>query len=382
MGGGLIAVFGVLGVLVLLAVVVAVFALIKGDDSVPSPQIKVTERPRKTPPPRVRETTVNNTSSRPNAKQSPRTARATGPVLRKGGRAKVVAAGDDRLGQIGIVDVLLDEDDGLDVFLRFDGVADLYVFRREEVVPVGGGPQLGNAKRTPIPGKSQTRPTRAQAPSNAPRPSASPTAQRPSGPSRWADRPAIIERVLPDTSESWLQSIQDTGPNRILRGSSRWIAGLAILGAGGALILSTFLEWGRATTPNFTATVSGVGSVSIQAPGSSRTGETLVTGSAIGAWALVVGLLGVLLGAGFLWTQWRSATALAVAILGGIGFLVCLQRAMTIATIMKPMTGAPSDYQVGIGLLLACASALVLSAVAVTAFVLERLSTNNHSNGN
>lgn len=192
----------------------------------------------------------------------------------------------------------------------------------------------------------------------------------------------MIERLSSDTGESWLQSIQDTGPNRILRGSSRWIAGLAILGAGGALVLSTLLEWGRATTSSFTATVSGIGSVSIQASGSSRPSDTLIASSAIGGWALILGLLAVVLGAGFLWTQWRSAATLAVAILGGIGFLVCLQKAITIESIMKSMTGAPGDYQVGIGLLLACASALVLSAVAVTAFVLELMSTNPRSVGN
>lgn len=56
--------------------------------------------------------------------------------LRVGGSAKVVAAGDDRQGQIGIIDALSDADDGIDVYMRFNDDPDVYAFRRDEVVAV------------------------------------------------------------------------------------------------------------------------------------------------------------------------------------------------------------------------------------------------------
>jgi hypothetical protein len=60
-----------------------------------------------------------------------------GPVvLRVGGQAKVTAAGDGRHGQVGVVKALLNEDDGVDVVLRFVEGPDVYAYRRDEVVAV------------------------------------------------------------------------------------------------------------------------------------------------------------------------------------------------------------------------------------------------------
>lgn len=57
-------------------------------------------------------------------------------VLRVGGRAKVTAVDDDRHGQVGIVKALLNENDGVDVVLRFVEGPDVYAYRRDEVVAV------------------------------------------------------------------------------------------------------------------------------------------------------------------------------------------------------------------------------------------------------
>ncbi|SCX15203.1 hypothetical protein [Mycolicibacterium fluoranthenivorans] len=192
-------------------------------------------------------------------------------------------------------------------------------------------------------------------------------------PDRWDSHPRMVERVPASTGPSWLQSIRDTGAGSVVRGSSRWIAGLAILGTAGGLVLSPYLEWGRATTYDFTATMSGIGSVSVQLKGSPRASDTIIGSTAVGVPAVFLGLVALVAGGAFLWTAWRTASALVSAIAGGLAFVLCLVNAINIAGIMKPMTG-PADFQVGVGLVLACVLAFALTALGVTAFVLERIS--------
>jgi hypothetical protein len=52
-----------------------------------------------------------------------------------GDRAKVIAAGDDHFGKIGIVDPAFEED-AEHVFLKFKDEPNILAFRRDEVMPV------------------------------------------------------------------------------------------------------------------------------------------------------------------------------------------------------------------------------------------------------
>ena len=99
-----------------------------------------------------------------------------------------------------------------------------------------------------------------------------------------------------------------------------------------------------------------------------------------GIWAFLVGLIAIVAGAAFLWTRWRSHTALTVAILGGIEFLACMGNVVSLGAMMgNPVSG--SEYSIGFGLLLACAVTLVLVGLGITAFVLERMSIGSRSPG-
>lgn len=57
-------------------------------------------------------------------------------TFRVGGRAKVLAPGDDHLGRVGRVHTLFDFDDDFDVCLRFKGDAEFYAYRRDELEPL------------------------------------------------------------------------------------------------------------------------------------------------------------------------------------------------------------------------------------------------------
>jgi hypothetical protein len=176
---------------------------------------------------------------------------------------------------------------------------------------------------------------------------------------------------------------KDTGPGRVERGSSRWVVGVAIVAAGAVLVLSTFLPWGDITSSGYEISMSGLGQVSVQAPAGEEGTSAFIAsqlqdqvGAAVhnpGIWALVVGLITVLAGAAFLRTRWRSQTALTVAVVGGIEFLVCMGNAVNVAAMMGSPALNQGEYGIGFGLLLACAVTLALVGLGVTAFVLERI---------
>ena len=122
--------------------------------------------------------------------------------LRLGGRAEVV--GGDKWGFIGRVGTIVTIDSD-NVGLTFEPSWGTFDFPRNHL-------------------KAITRPT----------------SHQPSSP------PAGSERISSNAGEQWLQSIRDTGPGRVERGSPRWVAGLAIIAAGGALVVSR--SW-RGVTP-------------------------------------------------------------------------------------------------------------------------------------
>ena len=100
-----------------------------------------------------------------------------------------------------------------------------------------------------------------------------------------------------------------------------------------------------------------------------------------GIWAVIVGLIAIVAGAAFLWTQWRSQTALTVAIVGGIELLVCMGNVISVGAMMGNPASSAGEYAIGFGLLLACAVTLVLVGLGITAFVLERISISSRSSG-
>ena len=109
--GELVTILAALGGVALLGLAAGVVVLIRGDDT-PTPYA-----------------TGEQTHQAGPAQDDP-------VVLRVGGSAKVTATGDDRHGQVGIIKALLNEDDGVDVVLRFVDGPDVYAYRRDEVAAV------------------------------------------------------------------------------------------------------------------------------------------------------------------------------------------------------------------------------------------------------
>ncbi|WP_237160566.1 hypothetical protein [Mycolicibacter engbaekii] len=96
-----------------------------------------------------------------------------------------------------------------------------------------------------------------------------------------------------------------------------------------------------------------------------------------GAWAVIVGLIAIVVGAAYLWTEWRSIAALAAAVLGGLDLLLCLVNVMNVSALFGDSNAG--SYSVGFGLLLACATTLTLVGVGITGFVLERSAISSRS---
>jgi hypothetical protein len=181
----------------------------------------------------------------------------------------------------------------------------------------------------------------------------------------------------------WLQ--RDTGQARVQRGSPRWIVGLTIIGAGLVLIVSVFCGWGHIAIgggPNgiVQASVSGAGTVSVTVPQDDPEFERYAAQSLEhvvshrGLWVAVVGVLIVTAAAAYLWLPPRTEAAIGVAVLGGIGSVFCLSNALNVGGTFNDAIDVSYDhYSLGPGLVVACAMTVVLTALGVTAFVLERI---------
>jgi hypothetical protein len=185
------------------------------------------------------------------------------------------------------------------------------------------------------------------------------------------------------TRSRWLQ--RDTGQARIQRGSPRWIVGLAILGAGLLLVVSIFLGWGRIAIGSGSNTivqaeVSGAGTVSVTVPQDDPEFERHAAQSLghvlghSGVWVAVIGVLIVAAGVAYLWLRPRTEAAIAVAVLAGIGLVFCLSNALNVRGMFyEDLDLSIAHYSPGLGLVVACAMTVVLTALGVTAFVLERI---------
>ncbi len=344
----------------------------------------------------------------PNATSPPRAApelkiRSTAApdttTLLRGQAVKVVAPGDDFDGRVGTIFKVIDDDedyDDMDVFVKFADEDDAFAFRRDEVArePMrtahpsrpaedASQPQKNAASRT----RSTTPPKAAPKNTSSANKKTSPAVgqpTKPGSPSVGSDSWNAKAQMVARSGQSWLQSIKDIGPNAVQRGSGRWVTGVAMLVGGAVLILSTLLVWGRTTSDGYAIAMSGLGQVSVHGPNSTLTSfleEQLQgeVGPAVfnpGIWTALVGVLSIFGGLAYLWTARRSEASIVVAVACGVDFLACISNATSLGSMMGDVSDSDS-YTIGFGLLLACALTLILVALAVTAFVLERISMNN-----
>jgi hypothetical protein len=180
----------------------------------------------------------------------------------------------------------------------------------------------------------------------------------------------------------WLR--HGTGSGRVKSRSPQRAVGLAILIAGLLLIVSVFLEWGRiaigaGSNSLAHASVSGAGTVSITMPQddpeferyAAKSLEQVVSHS--GVWVAIIGVLIIAAGAAYLWLPPREEAAIAVAVLAIIGSVLCLASALDERRIFgDAFDVAAAHYSLGYGLALACAMTMVLIALGVAGFTLER----------
>ncbi|WP_156613490.1 hypothetical protein [Mycobacterium sp. 852002-51961_SCH5331710] len=366
--------------------------------------------------------------------------------LLPGQSVRVVAPGDEFDGRAGTIFRIVDDDeifDDMNVFVAFAGEDDAISFRSDEITlecaPRAPRPRASSQDSSSL--QKPTTPTKSTKPQNVVPKSASSSVKSKSSPhaglpkhpgspsaverkqptaeltlpsrkaappprqaaqesppkalsnppprqdrsSYFDGKPSMVERPSPASGNSWLQSIKDTGLGQVKRGSSRWVAGMAIIAVGAALFLSAFLEWGRTTVSGYAIAMSGLGQVSVygsdNAPLTSFLEEQLqdqVSSSVHnpGIWTALVGLVSILGGLAYVWTARRSEASIVVAIACGLAFLACIGNVVNLASMMGDVSES-GNYSIGFGLLLACALALTLVGSAVTAFVLERISMNN-----
>jgi hypothetical protein len=182
------------------------------------------------------------------------------------------------------------------------------------------------------------------------------------------------------TASTWSHVSARSDPAPIQRGDSRWLAGITIISIGAVLALSSFADWYSESARSAEYRVNGVMGLSYAA--NEFNYQPMQMGVLHpGVGALLVGLLAVGAGVAFLRTVWRGKIALAIAIVGGIEFLVCLNQAVTASATMLPITGEDGLVSIGMGLFFACALAFILSAIGLAAFIFERISRQKPSAG-
>lgn len=183
-------------------------------------------------------------------------------------------------------------------------------------------------------------------------------------------------------TSGWLRP--DTGLPGVKSRSPQRAVGLAMLIAGLLLTLSVFLEWGRITigaeaNSLAQASVSGAGTVSITMPQddpeferyAAKSLEQVVSHG--GVWVAIIGVLIIAAGAVYLWLSPREEAAIAVALLAGIGSVLCVASALNVRRIFgDAFDVAAAHYSLGYGLALACITSIVLIGLGVAGYALER----------
>jgi hypothetical protein len=180
----------------------------------------------------------------------------------------------------------------------------------------------------------------------------------------------------------WLQ--RDTGHARVQRGSPRSVVGLTIVICGLLLVVSVSLDWvhiavGRGPNTIVQASVSGAGTVSVVIPQDDPEFERYAAESLghvvshTGVWVAAIGVLIVVAGATYLWLRPRTEAAIAVTVLAAIGSGFCLSYAFNVKrTFTEVLDLSSAHYSLAFGLVAACVLTVLLTALGVAAFVLER----------
>jgi hypothetical protein len=162
------------------------------------------------------------------------------------------------------------------------------------------------------------------------------------------------------------------------------------------LVLSAFFTWGQ-MNGWFNTTDVGYHGVSVSLPGvggaeertsdlngigdpqSELVAQTTINGYANhpGGWAIAIGMLLVIAGATYLYTQYRSAAAIGATVVAAGGFVLFGSLIANIRGLLfndPPYWSESGHYSPGAGLFIACAVAITASALGLAAFVLERRS--------
>jgi hypothetical protein len=93
-----------------------------------------------------------------------------------------------------------------------------------------------------------------------------------------------------------------------------------------------------------------------------------------GTWVAVIGVLIIAAATAYLWLQPRTEAAIAVAVLAGIGSVFCLSAALNVRGMFnEALDLGYAHYSPGFGLIVACTMTAVLTALGVTAVVLEHI---------
>ena len=150
------------------------------------------------------------------------------------------------------------------------------------------------------------------------------------------------------------------------------------------MVISVFLDWVHIAIGGVVqASVSGAGTVSVTTPHDdpdlqSYAAQALVqVVSHSGVWVAVIGVLIVAADAAYLWLLPRAEAALAVAVLAAVGAVFCLSFALNDERIFYESLDLDYvHYSLGFGVVVACTMTVILTMLAVTAFVIDESRPN------
>jgi cellobiose-specific phosphotransferase system component IIC len=162
--------------------------------------------------------------------------------------------------------------------------------------------------------------------------------------------------------------------------------GVLIVLAGVGLIAVSFLQWGRARAVysyldalvSYTASFPGLGDPTVTSTYSDinvarrENFETPLHNANPGWIALVCGILAIAAGIGYLRMRQRRVLAIAVAVLGIISGVICVTYMVDVRdTFNDPANWVDANFSPGVGLVAACVLSFALTALGITAYVIE-----------
>lgn len=166
--------------------------------------------------------------------------------------------------------------------------------------------------------------------------------------------------------------------------------GLSIAGVGIALIAASFAVWGKAriagTTykgalASETYSFPGLGDPTIAVTYSDNTANanlnvsdpsSLLVNTHPGWMTLLLGIVALIAGSAYLWSNHRKAVATVVVVAGGIVGALCASYFFDLrSTFGDPPDLASADFSPGIGLVGSCILAFALVALGIAAYLIE-----------